>query len=209
MNLESIFTNIYSTNGWHMGQDDSKSGLGSSNTWTIFIRKYLVQIIKDKNIKSIIDTSCGDWFWMKTIKNVLPFYLGIDIVQPLILENKKLYENDNIRFLHSDFLSYLKTLPNNSVDLLLCRHTCEHLPKDYILEFIKEAKRVSQYLLLTTHLTSTVNKELNLPHETYRPINLNLDPYISELNNYYIESHYDGPIDSFCPEMFIHLYKFK
>jgi len=35
MNLESIFTNIYSTNGWHMGQDDSKSGLGSSNTWTI------------------------------------------------------------------------------------------------------------------------------------------------------------------------------
>jgi ubiquinone/menaquinone biosynthesis C-methylase UbiE len=206
--LESIFTKIYSSATWAMGQNDSKSGLGSSNSWTIFIRKYLTQVIKEKNIKSMIDTSCGDWFWMKTIKDLLPFYLGIDIVQPIIIENKNLYENDKIKFLHSDFLSYLKTLPDKSVDLVLCRHTCEHLPTAYNLEFIEEVKRVSTYLLLTTHLTSTVNKNLQIPQESYRPINLNLEPYVSELNNYYVESHYDGPIENFCPEMFIHLYRF-
>lgn len=206
--LEYIFTKIYSSSTWAMGQNDSKSGLGSSNNWTVFIRKYLPQVIRDKNIKSMIDTSCGDWFWMKTIKESLPFYLGIDIVQPVIVENKNLYENDKIKFLHSDFLSYLKTLPDKSVDLVFCRHTCEHLPTAYNLDFIEEVKRVSTYLLLTTHLTSTVNKNLQIPHDSYRPVNLNLQPYVSELNNYYVESHYDGPIENFCPEMFIHLYKF-
>jgi ubiquinone/menaquinone biosynthesis C-methylase UbiE len=208
MNLEENFTNIYNTNAWHMGQNDSKSGLGSSNNYTIFIRKYLRDLIKDKNIKSMIDTSCGDWFWMKTIKDSLPFYLGIDIVKDLILKNKTIYENDKIKFLHSDFLSHLKTLKDKSVDLVLCRHTCEHLPTDYNLEFIKEVKRVSKYLLLTTHLVCNTNKNLNIPYETYRPINLNLEPYVSELNNYYIGSHYDGPVNNFHPEMFIHLYMF-
>ena len=208
--LEPIFTKIYDEAVWKMGQDDSKSGLGSSNNWTIFIRKYLVQLVRDKNIKSIIDLSCGDWFWMKTIrKNFNSYYLGIDIVESVIEENKKNYSNENTKFLRSDFLSYLKTLPDKSVDLLLCRHTLEHLPESYSLEFIEEAKRVSKYLLVTTHTVATQNRDLHIPQESYRPINLNLEPYKSELNDFYYESHYDGPIDNFCPEMFIHLYKFN
>jgi len=208
--LEPIFTKIYDEAVWKMGQNDSKSGLGSSDSWTIFIRKYLVQLVSDKNIKSIIDVSCGDWFWMKTIRNSLnSHYLGIDIVESVIEENKKNYSNENTKFLRSDFLSYLKSLPDKSVDPLLCRHTLEHLPESYNIEFIDEAKRVSNYLLLTTHTVATTNKNLKIPNESYRPINLNLEPYNDLLNNFYYESHYDGPINHFCPEMFIHLYKFN
>jgi len=208
--LEPIFTKIYDEAVWNMGQNDSKSGLGSSNSWTIHIRKYLLQLIRDKNIKSMIDVSCGDWFWMKTIrKNLDCYYLGIDIVQSVIDNNKKEYEDKNTRFIRSDFLTYLKSLPDKSVDLLLCRHTLEHLPESYNLEFIHEASRVSKYLLLTTHTVSNQNRNLQIPNESYRPINLNLEPYYSELSKYYYESHYDGPIENFCPEMFIHLYCFN
>lgn len=208
--LQSVFTKIYDNQVWNMGQNDSKSGLGSSNSWTICIRKYLIQLVRDKNIKSMIDVSCGDWFWMKTIRSSLNcYYLGIDIVESVIKENKNSYSDKTTVFLCSDFLSYLKTLPDKSVDLLLCRHTLEHLPESYNLEFINEAKRVSNYLLLTTHTVSTQNRNLQIPQESYRPINLNLEPYKSELLNFYYESHYDGPVENFCPEMFIHLYKFN
>ena len=210
--MKTVFSNIYEKDHWNMGQNESKSGLGSSLNYTEHIRNALVKLINDNNIKSMIDVSCGDWNWMKLIQNKLCDYTGIDIVDGLIKTNTELYANEKTRFYCKDFLSVLKGIPANSVDLLLCRHTCEHLPTEYNLEFIKECKRVSKYLLLTTKrisLTEPQNTELTLGVVTYRPINLDLPPYYNVLNEYFVEKIYDGPSSHYDHEMGIHLYKFN
>lgn len=190
-----------------MGQSDSKSGLGSSNEYTINIRNKLINFIKEKSINKILDTSCGDWNWMKTIKNVLPDYLGLDIVKDIVNKNNELYSNDNIKFIHTDFLSYIKTQQDKSFDLILCRHTLEHLPTEYNIEFLKECKRVCKYLFVTGY--NDLRKDnVQVPNTIYRPINLKLSPYLEILNPYYNHEFYDGPTYSFLSEMIMNVYYF-
>jgi ubiquinone/menaquinone biosynthesis C-methylase UbiE len=211
--LEEVFTAIYNQDLWNMGQTDSKSGLGSSDDFTKHIRMTLLEVINRYHMKNMIDTSCGDLYWMKTI---LPFvncdYLGLDIVQSLIETNrevtKKISNDHAIEFKHAAFLEYINTLPDQSVDLILCRHTCEHLPTDYVIQFIKEAKRVSKYLLLTTHKHANANRDVEITETPYRPINLNLTPYSELLDSYQINSFYDGPASHIRSEMYINMYQF-
>jgi ubiquinone/menaquinone biosynthesis C-methylase UbiE len=206
-NLENIFDDIYKNDIWNMGQTESKSGLGSSNEYTINIRNKLFSFIKEKSINKILDTSCGDWNWMKTIKNILPDYLGLDIVKDIVNKNNELYSNDNIKFIHSDFLSYIKTQQDKSFDLILCRHTLEHLPTEYNIEFLKECKRVCKYLFVTGY-NDLNNNNTQLPNTIYRPINLKLSPYLEILNPYYNDEFYDGPTYSFLSEMVMNVYYF-
>ena len=111
--LETTFTKIYKNNLWHMGQTDSRSGLGSSKLFTKYIKEIIINTINNYNIKTMIDTSCGDWFWMKDIKSELSCnYTGIDIVKEIIDINTVNYGNDNIKFIQNDFLSHIKSLPN-------------------------------------------------------------------------------------------------
>ena len=210
-NLSEIFTGIYKNNYWEMNQNDSKSGLGSSKIYTRSISENIIRIIKEYNIKEFVDTSCGDWFWMKFIRSQLDCnYTGIDIVSDVIQTNITNYSNDTTRFINGDFINVLKTMEDKSIDLLLCRHTCEHLPTEYVLELIKEAKRTSKYLLLTTKTTdseSPINKDLILTPSPYRPINLHLPPYSLLLDEYLIERIYDGPSNNHDPEMYINFYR--
>lgn len=148
---------------------------------------------------------------MKSIRNQLDCkYTGIDIVYDLIQTNTANYSNDITSFIHGDFINVLKTVADKSIDLLLCRHTCEHLSTDYVLELIKEAKRTSKYLLLTTKTTdseSPINTDLILSAAPYRPINLHLPPYSTLLDQYLVERIYDGPSTHHDPEMYINLYR--
>jgi len=205
--LENIFDNIYKNNIWNMGQNESKSGLGSTDEYTINIRNKLINFIKEKQINKLLDTSCGDWNWMKNIKNDIPNYLGLDIVKDIVDKNNELYSNNNIKFIHTDFLSYIKTQKDKSIDLILCRHTLEHLPTEYNIEFLKECKRVCKYLFVTGYNNlSKTNSEL--PDSIYRPINLKLPPYSDILCSYYNFEFYDGPDFKFFPELIMNVYYF-
>jgi len=198
---------IYNNNVW-TSPDGTKSGLGSSHNYTNNISKKLINFINENNINNMVDTSCGDWNWMKLIKNDLCNYVGIDIVKNLINSHKLIYENEKINFINTDFLSYLKNQSDNSIDLILCRHTLEHLKTSYNIEFINECKRVCKYLFLTGYNNiEKLNSEL--PNSIYRPINLKLAPYYNILNEYYLEEFYDGPMDKYLSEMYMYIYKFN
>jgi ubiquinone/menaquinone biosynthesis C-methylase UbiE len=208
--MEQVFTNIYNSNHWGIEQNESRSGMGSTQQYTENIQEELINFIEEEDIKVMFDTSCGDWNWMKNIRGQLCSYLGVDIVKNIIETNKQLYSTEHIKFIHGDFLSHLKSLDDNSIDLILCRHTLEHLPSDYIKEFFNQCKRVTKYLLVTTYKTySNMNRDLNFPSQTYRPICLEYEPYKSILEQYWIKSIYDGPDTPIKPEMYINLYKFN
>jgi SAM-dependent methyltransferase len=185
-NLKELFTNTYVNNGWT--QDGSISGLGSSLAYTENIRKVLVDIIKQNGIKTIWDCSCGDWHWMKEIKDELPNYIGNDIVDRLVEINNETYGSDTIRFQCGDMLEELRKLETMSIDLILCRHTLEHLPTDYAIDVVREIHRVSKHSLITSNLNG--NSEIDANGQNSRPIDLQKDEYFAILGNP-IQRYYD------------------
>ena len=208
MNISEIFEDIYENNKWEMGQSESKSGFGSTLKFTENIRKFIVDFIREHRINTMLDTSCGDWNWMKIIQNELCDYTGIDVVEQLIKTNNENYSSNKIKFINSDFLSFIKNIPENqSYDLIFCRHTLEHLTTEYNIEFLNECKRVCKYLFVTGY--NDINrKNAQLPANIYRPINLELEPYVNILEQYYFTKIYDGVNDTYTPETYMYVYKF-
>tara|TARA_B110000902_G_scaffold228079_1_gene267839 strand:- start:4 stop:693 length:690 start_codon:yes stop_codon:yes gene_type:complete len=179
--ITTKFTNTYKSNGW--GSSESASGHGSSLTYSENFKNSLLEIIGKYNIQNIFDCSCGDWNWMKEISTQLPNYTGNDVVKELIDINNKKFGNEKTKFISGDMLSELKKYDDNEIDLLICRHTFEHLPTEYVLDSISEIIRVSKYAMITHINSVSINTDLNMDGFTHRPINLQCEPYLSILGN--------------------------
>ena len=177
MDLKRLFTQTYEKNSWT--SNESRSGTGSHLEYTESIRKLIIELI-DGGVEYIWDCSCGDWNWMKEIRESLPNYVGNDIVDELIEVNKNKFGSDNIKFQCGDMLEELKKLESASVDLILCRHTLEHLPTEYVTDVIKEIRRVAKQALITTN-TNEGNSKITPNGYNARGINLSKDEYFEIL----------------------------
>ena len=172
--IKNLFTNTYNLNSW--GDNQSKSGVGSSLEYTESIRKFLVNFIKENNIKKIFDCSCGDWYWMKEIKHNFIDYLGNDIVDDIIKVNNEKYSSDNIKFVCGDLFDTLSKFEYDHFDLIICRHTLEHLPAEYVKKCLEIISKKTKYAFITNSTLSD-NKELNnFDGVNARGINLNSPP---------------------------------
>ena len=110
----TIFAEHYQRNSW--GCSESVSGEGSTLDQTAAIRAALPQLIKDFQIQTMLDIPCGDFNWMKLLD--LPIqYLGADVVEDIVAENKRRFGNHSRSFTRLDLTG--DTLPK--VDLIFCR----------------------------------------------------------------------------------------
>jgi 2-polyprenyl-3-methyl-5-hydroxy-6-metoxy-1,4-benzoquinol methylase len=66
-------------------------------------------------------------------------YIGNDIVESVINTNTELYANNNIRFQCGDMIENLSK--EKEIDLVISRHTLEHLPTYYCIAFLEEVKK--------------------------------------------------------------------
>ena len=175
---ENHFTKIYSNNSW--GCNESRSGDGSTISYTENLRKNLPLLFNKFDIKSLLDAPCGDFNWMKLVVPSCPIkYIGVDIVKPLIELNNKEYSSDNISFKVLDITSDKLPL----VDLMMCRDCLFHLSYDdtklFLQNFINSG---IPYLLTTTHENKNSFTNTDIATSAFRLIDLFSSPYNFDKN---------------------------
>src|SRR6266700_236654 len=167
---EKIFTRIYARNSWR--DAESRSGPGSTIARTDLLRSRLSDMVRELQVRSLLDVPCGDFNWMRLTELPGVDYIGADVVLELVRASALHYGIPGRSFVHLDMLS--GALPK--MDLILCRDGLVHFSFPDIvgaLRAIKESR--STYLLVTTFPACT--KNVDVPTGDWRPLNLELSPF--------------------------------
>lgn len=165
-----IFNDIYKRNFWE--DAESRSGIGSNLEQTRTIREQLPVLTRDLAIKSFMDAPCGDLHWMKEVDLGTETYIGCDIVDELIEDNRKKYADQNRRFLVLDVTK--DAVP--TVDMIFCRDLFVHLSFREIHRALENFKKSNSSYLLTTTYTK-VSKNTDALTGDWRSLNLQIPPF--------------------------------
>lgn len=171
LDLAARFDLIHRTNLW--GAEQSTSGLGSELAATATLRHELSRLLRDLDIKSLLDLPCGDFTWMSHTDLAGITYVGADIVPAIIAANTTKHAISGwVDFLQLDLVAD----PLPAADLILCRDCLVHLSFDHIRRAIGNMKRSgSQWLLTTTFIDVTENRDVE--DGDWRTLNLQHAPF--------------------------------
>jgi hypothetical protein len=190
MTLQNLFTETFVMDKWGRGSG-SKSGIGSSLPYTESLRKKLIRFIKEHEIKTIFDCSCGDWTWMREVQQELPIYIGNDIVQELIDINNNNFSSNKVKFVCGDMIETLSNYEDGYFDLVICRHTLEHLPTQNTIDLLNVLTVKTKYAFITNSSLDSNRELYNFDGCSSRGINLNEYPY-SDILGEPVEYFWDG-----------------
>jgi len=168
-----IFQKIYEINWW--GSTESISGHGSTLNYTKNLRKELPIVFDKFLMHKVFDAPCGDFNWMsKVIEKTNMQYLGGDIVQELIDNNKTIFSNDRIKFLHTNLIN--DKFPE--ADIWICRDFFIHLSYyDIYKSLFNYASSSIRYILTTSYINSSGFKNIDIRTGDGRIIDLFSEPF--------------------------------
>lgn len=165
------FDTIYKSYGFGH-YSETRSGHGSLLESTKKIRYGIIDLVKDKNIKSITDFPCGDFNWMKEIVSYFEKYVGCDISKTCIEDNIKKFPDKDFRCLNL----IEDEIPQS--DLLLIRDVLGHTPLNDCKKIIKNILNSKcKYLLTTTFAKKTNNGWTSVKEDQLPRMNENLPDY--------------------------------
>lgn len=174
--MKDIFTNIVNRGEWRSA--NTVCGHGSTMTYTDYLRKNLGALLEKYRITSMFDAPCGDYNWMS--HTALPpsvKYIGGDIVDSLIAQNRSLYPDRDFRV----FDITQDRFP--AVDLLFCRDCLIHFSYADIRRVLENiAGSDIKYVLMTSY-TGVANTDI--PTGGFRGVNFLQPPY-----------NFGAPVDS-------------
>ena len=167
------------------------SGPGSLIENTNLFRKNLQLIIKEYNIKSILDLACGNFIAIKDIieSNEIK-YIGADISINIIEHNKKQYPKQ--QFICLDAIT--DDLSKYSYDLIIFRHVIQHL--NYIdsqtaINNIYKSKCKYLFINHQRGLNENVDRSINENGWDNQMYNLNVEPFNLEQKELLYVKDYD------------------
>lgn len=170
LGLKEKFSEVYDKNIFGGGK--SRSGEGSDMVQTEVIRREIPRLIQELGVRSFLDAPCGDWYWMLHVDLPLELYIGVDIVEAIVLKNRREFGNEKITF---ECLNLAESeLPR--VDMIFSRDCLVHLSYADALKIIANFKRSGARYLLTTTFTARESNE-DLGAGFWRPLNQQLPPF--------------------------------
>ncbi len=186
-NLEESFDTVYKEKMWTENNRFTLSGPGSELVYAKNCIEFLIKFIKEKNIRKIIDGSCGDCLWIMEVLKEFPDveYIGYDISNTIVNINKEKYKKYSF---HQKNMLDFKEIPE--CDLFIVRHTMMHLSMDDNVKFINTLKNNSNCFIFLTHHEVGVNNQ-GAPHDSnmsslcYASKNLHIKPF--EIQEYLVD----------------------
>jgi hypothetical protein len=172
LDLADRFIFIHRTTLW--AGPESRSGVGSGLSATARLRAELPLLLRRLGVRSLLDVPCGDFHWMSRVNLAGIRYVGADIVDELVRENRRLHEDPTglRRFVRLD----LTADPLPPVDAVLCRDLLVHLSYRRIRRALEGVGRSgARFLLATTFPGVRANRDIE--DGDWRPLNLELPPF--------------------------------
>jgi SAM-dependent methyltransferase len=92
-----VFSAIHRDNGWL--DPESVSGPGSTEAATRRFRAAVDLLLRDLEIRSLLDVGCGDGNWIHLLETPLERYVGVDIVAALVERRRLTHAGPGREFL--------------------------------------------------------------------------------------------------------------
>lgn len=186
-NLQDSFDTIYEKKMWTGNNQFTLSGPGSELKYAKNCIRFLINFIKEKNIRKIVDGSCGDCLWIMEVLKEFPDieFIGYDISNKIININKEKYKKYS--FYQNNILDSGK-IPE--CDLFIFRHTMMHLSMNNNINFINTLKYNSDCFVFLTHHEIKENKQgephgSNMSSLKWVGKNLHIKPF--EIEKYLVD----------------------
>ncbi len=172
--MEDRFTEIYKKNLWGNGSGGGSTIEFNKDTYNPFI----INFIKEHNIKSVVDAACGDWQSSYLIYDQLQEveYNGYDIVEFLIEDNKKKHPRYN--FHHLDFCANPEGLKPS--DLLILKDVIQHWPIRKTVSFLDRIIELNNFKYILISNSSGQTQDHDIDDERDNKLSCNFFP----LNKY-------------------------
>jgi len=170
LTLAERFTRMHETNLW--AGTESRSGVGPGLTATARLRAELRGILRQLGVRRLLAGPCGDFHWMSRVDLPGIDYVGGDIVEAIVAENRTRYGGDRRQFVHVD----LTVGPLPAADAVLCRDCLVHLSFANIARAFRAVRESgARYLVTTTFLEQPDN--VDIADGDWRPLNLERAPF--------------------------------
>jgi hypothetical protein len=175
---KDYFTHIYAHNCWE--GKESRSGEGSEGDFAKQKVSLITELIKDFGVRSILDLGCGDFHWMPEVVRSIDRYHGVDVVESLIQENKRRFENRVVSFQCLDLSDpeEQRVLSLRDADLVTCLDVFGHLLNkevDSLLNFIFYEIQAKLFLV-TNRRDATSGNYLKHEKSRHEGIDLEIHP---------------------------------
>lgn len=170
LDLAERFTILDELGVYH--HQDSISGAGSTLPETAALRHALPELLREYDVRSILDIPCGDFNWLRKVNLSGIDYLGVDIVPRIVSSNRETYASSQRRFALLD--ATRNSLPR--AELVISRDLFIHLSNKDIHRVLDRFRMSGSSWFLMTHFTGIpINSDID--SGDFRPVNLCLNPF--------------------------------
>lgn len=178
---ERNFDAIYERGLW--GWEGNGSGTGSMMHTTVAVRDLFCKLIEEDGVSTIVDVSVGGMLWWPEVLDRYPHvkFYGYDISSIKTEENRERFSDRPNWEFHVGDVTTKVDYPE--CDLLICRHTLNHLSSKDVIQSMKNLRNANARMLaITQHEVDEFYKEELISEDTpgcidYRPIDLRRSPF--------------------------------
>lgn len=159
------FSRIYTANLWN--GEETRSGPGSSRASTATLVSWLPDMIRELEIRRLLDVPCGECNWMPDLPCT---YTGVDIVPQAVAVAKERRPTDT--FFVADAIR--DSLPGT--DAIFSRDFMQHLTVREGMDFIGNCRHTGARWMIASSYEGGANTGSSSPLHAYR-VNLELPPF--------------------------------